>query len=43
MVKLELLPGVIVTYADFAYVFFYEMPVISHKNLAFFPNQNGKI
>lgn len=27
----------------FCVCFFYEMPVISHKNLAFFPNQNGKI
>ncbi len=38
MVKLELLPGVIVTYAGCAYVFFYGMPVISHNFLAFFPN-----
>lgn len=27
----------------FCVCFFYEMPVISHKNLAFFLNQNGKI
>lgn len=27
----------------FCVCFFYEMKVISHKNLAFFPNQNGKI